>query len=111
MTAFAAATDILFTDPHQSHDAIYRAGGTGDSVPVRVILRAPDRIASFGDGRFVADAVLIDIRTSEVAQLARDDTIEIGDEDAGSVLYQIRSDPVRDAAHLVWAAEARVLAG
>ncbi|MGY6704720.1 head-tail joining protein [Roseinatronobacter sp.] len=104
MNAFAAADDILFTDPHLSMPALYRAGGTGDGVPVRVILRTPDRIANFGDGRFVTDSVLIDLRISEVAELARGDTFEVD-----GTLYEIRSEPVRDAARLIWAAEARVL--
>ncbi len=36
-SAFAAATDALFADPNLSLAAIYRAGGTGDGVPVRLI--------------------------------------------------------------------------
>ncbi|KPQ06195.1 MAG: hypothetical protein HLUCCA12_12155 [Rhodobacteraceae bacterium HLUCCA12] len=104
MNAFAASTDILFTDPHLSQAAIYRAGGTGAEVPVRVVRRAPDRLASFGEGRFVTDSVLIDVRTSDIAELAEGDTFEID-----GALYEVRGAPVRDGRHLTWAAEARQL--
>lgn len=103
MTAFAAAIGAMFRDRNMGVDALYRAGGSGDGVPVRVIRRAPDRFGNFGEGRFVAEAVLIDVRISDVAQLARGDTFEIGAE-----LFEVRSDPVRDSERLIWAAEARV---
>ena len=104
MNAFAWATDAIFTDPHQSREALWRAGGTGDPVPVWVVLRRPDRIANFGDGRFVAEAVLIDVRIAEVAELAPGDRFEVG-----TVTYEVRGEPVRDSERLVWAAEARAL--
>ena len=40
---FSAAIDDLFTDPNLATQALYRAGA-GPDVPVRVILRRPDRI-------------------------------------------------------------------
>lgn len=104
MTAFAIAMDVLFTDPNLSCAALYRAGGAGDGQPVRVIRHAPDRLASFGEGRFVTESVLIDVRIAEVPDLAEGDTLEIN-----SILYEIRSQPLRDCERLIWAAEARVL--
>lgn len=104
MNAFAIATDILFTDPHLSLEAVYRPGGAGTGVPVRVIRRAPDRLANFGEGRFVTESVLIDLRIAEVPDLAEGDTLEID-----GTLYEIRSKPLRDSERLVWAAEARGL--
>ena len=85
-------------------DALYRAGGTGDGVSVRVIKRAPDRLTNFGDGRFVSDSVLIDVRLSQVSALAPGDTFQIG-----GALYEVRGEAVRDSERLVWAAEARAL--
>ena len=104
MTAFAAAINAMFRDQNMAHDALYRAGGSGDGIPVRVIKRAPDRFGNFGEGRFVAEAVLIDVRISDVSQLGSGDTFEIGSE-----LFEVRSDPVRDIERLIWAAEARAL--
>ena len=104
MSAFAAAISAIFRDRNMAHDALYRAGGGGAGVPVRVIKRAPDRFANFGEGRFVAEAILIDVRISEVEQLERGDTFEIGAE-----LFEVRSDPVRDSEQLIWAADVRAL--
>lgn len=102
MTAFAAALNTLFADPNFGRDAVYRAGGSGPATPVRAILRAPDRITTFNQGRFVADTFLIDLRVSEVPNPEPGDTLAIGD-----VTYELRADPVRDADRLTWACEAR----
>ena len=104
MNAFAAAINALFSDPNLSRAALYRAGGNGDGVEVRVIQRAPDRIGNYGEGRFVTDAVLIDVRISDINLLGRGDTFEIAGE-----LFEVRSDPVRDSERLIWAAEVRAL--
>lgn len=104
MTAFSAAIDLLFTDPHLSLAARHRAGGQGEGLPVRVIRRSPDRIGNFGEGRFVTDSCLIDVRLSEIPLLEAGDTFQIGD-----LLYELRGEPVRDSEGLTWAAEARRL--
>lgn len=104
MNAFAAAIDVMFEDANMALDALYRAGGAGTGVPVRVIRRAPDRFANFGEGRFVTDTILIDVRTSQIAALSRGDTFEIA-----AALFEVRSEPVRDSERLIWAAEAREL--
>jgi hypothetical protein len=104
MRGFGLMIDALFRNPVLGVDALFRPGGTGDPVPVRVVLRRPDRIASFGDGRFVAEAILIDVRIAEVAALAPGDRFELG-----AVTYEVRGEPVRDSERLVWAAEARAL--
>lgn len=104
MNAFAAAIDVMFEDENMALDALYRAGGAGSGVPVRVIRRAPDRFANFGEGRFVTDTVLIDVRTSEIAALSPGDTFEIA-----ATVFEVRSEPVRDSERLIWAAEAREL--
>ena len=104
MNAFEVAVEVIFGDPHLALDALWRAGGAGEGVEVRVIRRSPDRLANFGDGRFVTDTVFIDVRVSEVPALGRGDTFEIGGQ-----IYEVRSDPVRDSDRLTWAAEARAL--
>lgn len=104
MSAFAAGIDAIFADPNMAKSALYRAGGAGAGVPVRVIFRAPDRIANWGEGRFVTDTVFLDVRVSEAPALAAGDTFEIDGE-----TFEVRSDPVRDRERLVWAAEVREL--
>lgn len=104
MNAFAAGIDAIFRDPNMAKDALYRAAGGGAGVPVRVIFRAPDRIANWNEGRFVTDTIFIDVRVSDVPELAPGDTFEIGGE-----LFEVRSEPVRDRERLCWAAEVRAL--
>ncbi|MFN3624471.1 MAG: hypothetical protein ACK4TP_10450 [Hyphomicrobium sp.] len=99
--AFAAATDALFADPNIATDAIWRAGGMGGGIAVRVIRKSPDAVAGFGDSRVVLPAVLIDVRRSEVAEPAAGDTVEID-----SKLFEIVAAPTLDSLRLVWTCEA-----
>ena len=102
MTAFAAATSALFRDPNIAVDALYRSGGAGAGVSIRVVFSSPDQLAAFGEGRFVTDTVLIAVRVADAPDLASGDTIEVD-----GVLFEVRADPVRDADRLVWSVEAR----
>lgn len=102
MSIFAQAVDALFTDPNIGREAIWRAGGGGAGVNVRVVFRAPDTVANFGGGRFVAQSRFIDVRTSDVATLVIGDTFEIG-----TNLYVVQGEPMRDDENLVWSAEVK----
>jgi hypothetical protein len=104
MTTFAAAIDALFADPNLAVDALYRADGADPSIPVRVIVRRPDRVGDFGETRIVAETTMFDIRVSDIAAPAEGDTIE-----AGGTVYVIQGEPIRDAERLVWTVEARPL--
>lgn len=102
MTAFAAALDALFADPNLSVAATWRPGGTGAGVPLRVIQLSPDRIAGFGESRFVTDAVHFELRVADAPELARGDVIETDGE-----AFEIIGEPLRDRDRLLWTAEAR----
>lgn len=104
MTAFDLATDSLFTDQNLAIDALLRLGGTGPAQLIRVIRTMPDQFASFGEGRFVVDTVLLNIRLADAPVLAAGDTVEI----AGQ-LHEVQGNPTRDTDRLVWLAEARAL--
>ncbi len=104
MTAFTAATSALFRDPNIAVDALYRPGGAGAGVSIRVVFSSPDQLAAFGEGRFVTDTVLIAVRVADAPGLCPGDTIEVD-----GALFEVRADPVRDADRLVWSAEARAL--
>ena len=104
MTAFAIAATTLFRDPNIAVDALYRPGGIGLCVAIRVIRSAPDQVAAFGEGRIVTDTVLIAVCVADAPDLASGDTIEVN-----GLLFEVRADPVRDADRLVWSAEARAL--
>ena len=101
MTVFAAAIDVLFADLNLAVDAVYRDDGADPGVPVRAILRRPDRISEFGETHIVAGTVVIDVRVSDVAAPAEGDTIE-----ADGMVYVIQGEPIRDVERLVWTIQA-----
>lgn len=104
MTAFDLATGSLFADQNLAVDALLRVGGSGPAQSIRVIRAMPDQFASFGDGRFVVDTVLLNIRLTDAPALVAGDTVEI----AGQ-LHEIQGTPTRDTGRLIWRAEARAL--
>jgi hypothetical protein len=101
MTGFAAGIDALFGDGNIGEDALWRAGGSGDGVAVRVIRKSPDAVVGFGDSRAILPAVLIDVRSFEIETPASGDTVEI----AGAV-FAIISEPTADSLRLIWTCEA-----
>lgn len=101
MDAFAAAIDALFADPNIARDALWRAGGEGAGVVVRIITKRPDQAASFGDSRVMLPAILVDVRRSQVATPTTGDTVEIDAE-----IFEIIATPVTDSLRLVWTCEA-----
>jgi hypothetical protein len=102
VTAFAAATDVLFADPHLARDAVYRPGGAGEGIPVRVMRRQPDRIEGFGETRLASSTTMLDVRASEVAEPAAGDTLEV---EGRTVVVQ--GTPLLDAEGLVWGLDTR----
>lgn len=101
MSAFTSAIDALFADPNIGEDALWKAGGTGAGVVVRIIRKSPDRMAEFGESRAVLPTIGIDIRRSEAAAITEGDLIVIGAE-----TYRIIGEPMGDALGLVLACEA-----
>jgi hypothetical protein len=101
MSAFTSAVDMLFADPNIGEDALWKAGGVGAGVAVRIIRKSPDRMAEFGESRAVLPTVGIDIRRSQAATIAEGDLILIGAE-----TYRIIGEPMGDALGLVLACEA-----
>lgn len=102
MSAFAHATAVLFRDPNLTQEALWRSGGAGAPVAVRVMLRRADAVTGFGEGRFVTDSVMIDVECAALGALAPGDTFEID-----GVIYEVRGEPLRDTLRHVWKAEAR----
>ena len=100
MSLFAEAIDDLFADPNLARDAVWRPAA-GDPVPVRIMLRQPDDIASVGESRFATNATVVDIRITEIAEPRPGDQVEIDGE-----LFVVQGEPRRDAERLVWRIEA-----
>jgi hypothetical protein len=102
VTVFTGAIDALFADPNLGADAIYRAGGAGEAITLRAIIRQPDRVGTFGETRIATETTIFDIRTSDIATPAEGDTIEMH-----GIVYVIQGEPIRDAERLIWTMEAR----
>jgi hypothetical protein len=102
VSALKAATDVLFADPHLARDAVYRPAGAGDGIPVRVMLRRPDRIEGFGETRIASSTTMLDVRVSEISEPAAGDTLEL---DGRTVVVQ--GTPILDAEGLVYTVDTR----
>ena len=102
MSIFAVAIDALFADPNLAVDAFYRVGGIDPAVPVRAILRRPDRVGEFGESRIAVVTTRFDLRVAEVATPAGGDTLDVS-----GVTYVVQGEPMRDGERLVWSIEAR----
>ena len=101
LSAFSEAIDVVFTDDNVTEDAVWRVGGTGVGVPVRVIRKSPNEIASFGASRAILPSVIIAVRGSEVATPASGDTVQID-----AIAFDVIAEPRRDSLGLVWECEA-----
>jgi len=75
VSAFEAMVDAQFEDPNLGLDAIWSAGGAGDGLPVRVRRRSPEAIITSAGNQFDLDAMLLDVRLSEVPEPAVDDVV------------------------------------
>ena len=101
MSAFAAAIDGIFRDPHIARDAVYIAEG---GVPrlIRVVTRRADDVSGFGEARIWSETTRIDLRLAEVPNPSPGDRVEIDDE-----AFLIQGQPVRDRERLVWTVDLR----
>lgn len=104
MSAFAAALDSLFTDPSLARTALYRSGGLGDGVSVRVIAKRNDQISEFSDISIVSATARFDLRVSEVPEPLEGDTITLDGE-----TFIIQGEPIRDTERLIWTVDTRPL--
>jgi hypothetical protein len=102
MSVFAAAIDALFADPNLARTALYRPGGIGDGVPVRVIAKRNDQVSEFSDISVVSATARFDLRVTEVPAPAEGDTITLDGE-----TFVIQGEPLRDTERQVWSIDTR----
>ena len=102
MNAFSAAMDRIFGHPDIATSAIWIAGGTSEERPIRLIRRAPDRIAEFGSARFVSDTTVVDVRVADLPTPRPGDMIVIGADS-----HVIQGEPLRDRERLIWTLDLR----
>ncbi len=96
MNAFAGAMAVLVADPNLGTDAVYRQGGTGTPISLRVLRSSPDRAAdAFGTGIQQATDIL-SVAVATLPDLAAGDTFALGPD----VLTVTHAE--RDAAGVAW---------
>ena len=78
MSAFDSAMAALLADPHLGVDALYRAGGTGNPVALRVLRTSPDRIASGFDTEIISTSDILSVPIALLPDLAPGDSFAIG---------------------------------
>ena len=78
MSAFAAAMDVLVSDPNLGTEAVYRPGGSGTPVSLSVLRSSPDRVAdAFGTGIISATDIL-SVAIATLPDLAAGDSFALG---------------------------------
>jgi hypothetical protein len=92
MKAFSDAVVDLFADENLGCDALYRAGGLGDGVMVRLILWDADERQAFIETQAIVRNVSADVQLREVANPAIGDTFAI----TGAATYRIKAKPMLD---------------
>ena len=102
MSVFAAAIDALFADPNIARAALYRPGGIGDGVPVRVITKRNDQVSEYSDIRIVSATARFDLRVSDAPSPTEGDTITMDGE-----TFVVQGQPIRDTERLVWTLDTR----
>ncbi len=100
--AFAAAMDDLFADPNVAANAVYLPSSGGAGSDVRVILKRPDEVASFGEARIASETLVLLVRVVEIQDPEEDDMFLINGNN-----YIVQGTPVADALRLIWTLNTR----
>lgn len=78
MSAFADAMGALVADPNLGADAVYRQGGTGPAVPVRVLRSSPDRVADAFGTDILSATDILSVAIAVLPDLAAGDSFALG---------------------------------
>lgn len=104
MSAIDVALASVFADPVLSGAGVYRAGGTGPGLPVRVIRLNAAASFNLAGTRFATDGTVLEVRAAEIPAPVEGDTIEIG-----GVAHRIQAAPLAKAGGLVWWLDVRAV--
>ena len=80
MSAFDGAMATLLADPHLGVDALYRVGGTGSPVALRVLRSSPDRLADAFGTEVISASDILSLAIATLPDLAAGDSFSIGNE-------------------------------
>ena len=104
MTVFEAAVQALFADPNLAEDALWRPGGTGPGVAIRIIRIQPQPIFDIGGAKLVQDGTAFDVPAGSAPTIDEADTIEIGGQ-----VYRVQAPPVSSMDGRVWRLDVRLI--
>ncbi|MDX9862650.1 MAG: hypothetical protein RBS99_17220 [Rhodospirillales bacterium] len=102
MSDIKSAIDDLFADANLAHDAFWHAGGADDGVPVRAILRRPDRNLDLGALAVYTPTAVFEVRVTEMPTPAAGDTMTLDGE-----TFVVQGEPIRDSERLLWTIDTR----
>lgn len=107
MDPFANALNQIFAHPHFGVSAeFYRVADApppAAGLPVRILLRQPDEVGSYGDTQIIAETTLVEVRLSEIPSApVSGDFFMIG-----ARRITVLGAAQRDSARLTWVCEAR----
>ena len=104
MSVFDTAVQALFRDPNITEGAIWRTGGLGAGLAIRIIRTRPQAQFDIGGVKLVQDNVLFDVPAGMAPTIDEKDTIE-----AGGEVFKIQSPPVRSMSGRIWRVDVRRL--
>ncbi len=96
MNVFDTAIATLFADPNVAQDATF-VPQIGATVPVRVIVRAPDAFQKMGSSTIETPTTILEVRVSDCPSLAPGDQFIVGGNN-----YTVQGQPRRDEFKLMW---------
>ncbi|PWS34419.1 hypothetical protein DFH01_25730 [Falsiroseomonas bella] len=78
MSAFAAAMEALVADPNLGSDAVYRQGGSGAPISLRVLRSSPDRVADAFGTEILSATDILSVAIAQLPDLAAGDSFALG---------------------------------
>ncbi len=90
------AVNVMFADPHLSEAATLRPASGGE-IAVRVMVRAPDEVQSFGAVSLQSGTLILHIRIADAEDLAADDVFDVRGQ-----TRKVQGHPRRDSTGLIF---------
>ena len=78
MSAFADAMGALVADPNLGVEAVYRQGGTGPAIAVRVLRSSPDRVGDAFGTEILSATNILSVAIAVLPDLAAGDSFALG---------------------------------
>lgn len=78
MNAFADAIVVLVADPNLGAEAVYRRGGSGTPISLRVLRSSPDRVADAFGTEILSATDILSIAIAVLPDLAAGDSFALG---------------------------------